>query len=76
MKTERREPRGCVAENRDVLVWRRRQLTRAGFGVRQATALARDDRTDIHALIDLVERGCPPELAARILDPIEEDHTP
>jgi hypothetical protein len=26
---------------------------------------------DVHALIELVERGCRPELAARILAPLE-----
>jgi hypothetical protein len=30
-------------------------------------------RYDLHALIDLVERGCPPELAVRILTPLEEE---
>jgi hypothetical protein len=25
---------------------------------------------DVHALLQLVDRGCPPELAARILSPI------
>jgi hypothetical protein len=25
---------------------------------------------DVHALLQLVDRGCPPELAARILSPV------
>ncbi len=37
-----------------------------------ALRLARDPRYDLHALIELVEHGCPPELALRILAPIEE----
>ena len=36
-----------------------------------ATRVARDERFDLHALIELVERGCPPDLAVRILAPIE-----
>jgi hypothetical protein len=28
---------------------------------------------DLHALIELIERGCPPELAARILAPLETE---
>jgi hypothetical protein len=28
---------------------------------------------DLHALIELVERGCPPVLAARILAPLEHE---
>jgi hypothetical protein len=57
---------GCVA------AWRRAQLVEAGFSVRLAHALAADGRYDLHALIELVERGCPAELAARILAPLEE----
>lgn len=55
----------------DVARWRRRQLTAAGFGLPLATMLSRDPRWDLHALIELVERGCPPELAVRILEPLE-----
>jgi hypothetical protein len=39
-----------------------------GFPPALADALARD-RVDLHALLQLVDRGCPPELAARILSP-------
>jgi hypothetical protein len=56
----------------EVVRWRRRQLTGAGFGDPLASRLAGDPRWDLHALIELVERGCPPELAARILAPLEE----
>jgi hypothetical protein len=44
-----------------------------GFSFRLASRLARDDRYDLHALIELVERGCPPELAVRVLAPLDED---
>jgi hypothetical protein len=52
--------------------WRRDQLTGAGFNLPAAARLACDERWDIHALIELVERGCPPDLAARIAAPLEE----
>ena len=55
----------------DVLSWRREQLAHAGFSLPLSTRLARDSRYDLHALIELVERGCPPELAERILAPLE-----
>jgi hypothetical protein len=42
------------------------------FALPLAAALAADARHDIHALIELVERGCPPDLAVRILAPAEE----
>ena len=58
-------PPGGVAE------WRRRRLLRAGFDAGQATALATDPAYDLHSLIGLVERGCPPPLAIRILAPLE-----
>ena len=57
---------------RAVVSWRRDQLVRAGFTLPVAARLARDPRYDIHALIELVERGCSPELAMRILAPLEE----
>ena len=53
--------------------WRGRRLVSAGFPLRLAQELARTDRIDLHRLLSLVDRGCPPELAARILAPIDED---
>jgi hypothetical protein len=38
---------------------------------RLARTLARERRIDLHALIGLTERGCPPETAARILAPLD-----
>ena len=58
--------------DREVIDWRRRQLVAAGFTAALAAWLARDARLDLHALIELVERGCPPELAARILAPLDD----
>jgi hypothetical protein len=55
-----------------VTSWRRDRLVEAGFPLPLATRLARDPRYDLHALIGLVEQGCPPELALRILAPMEE----
>ena len=54
-----------------VVSWRRRQLVDAGFDPAFADSLARDPQYDLHALIELVEQGCPPELAVRILAPLE-----
>ncbi len=55
----------------EVVAWRRSRLGAAGFPSRLAGRLARDCRYDLHLLIELTERGCPPELAARILGPLE-----
>jgi hypothetical protein len=60
-------------EDARVLAWRRARLADAGFPPPLASQLADDGRLDLHALIELTERGCPPELAARILAPLEAD---
>ena len=54
----------------DVLRWRRGLLLRAGFAERAAAELAAATEVDLHELLSLVDRGCPPELAARILAPL------
>jgi len=54
-----------------LVTWRREQLVDAGFALALAHTLAHDPRYDLHALIELVEVGCPPELAVRILAPLE-----
>ena len=53
----------------EVVDWRREQLLRSGFSPSAASRLAGDEGFDLHALIELVEHGCPPELAERILAP-------
>jgi hypothetical protein len=54
-----------------VIGWRLRQLRAAGFPEALARSLARDGRYDLHALIELVERGCDPLVAMRIVAPLE-----
>jgi hypothetical protein len=56
----------------DVMRWRREQLVRTGFAPPLAVAIANDSRYDMHALIELVEQGCEPALAARIIAPLDE----
>jgi hypothetical protein len=55
----------------DVVRWRREQLAGSGFPLPLAARLAKDTRYDVHALIELTERGCAPELAVRILAPVD-----
>jgi hypothetical protein len=59
-------------ERASVTSWRRDRLVEAGFTFSSAARAARDRRYDLHALIELVEHGCPPELALRILAPLEQ----
>jgi len=51
----------------EVVRWRLGRLTSAGFEDELALALAAEGDVDLHALLDLVDRGCPPHLAARIM---------
>jgi hypothetical protein len=53
--------------------WRVRRLIGAGFPASLAGELAADPRVDVHALLDLVDRGCAPRLAARILAPLDDE---
>jgi hypothetical protein len=55
--------------------WRRRQLVQAGFSPPLAARVAAESDYDLHALIELVERGCAPELAVRILAPLDDRRT-
>ena len=58
-------PRASVTQ------WRERTLMAAGFDDALAAQLAREGDVDLHALLQLVDHGCPPYLAARILAPLE-----
>jgi hypothetical protein len=60
-----------VEKSRSITAWRREQLASSGFPLPLAAAIAADAAYDIHALIELAERGCPPDLAARILAPLD-----
>jgi hypothetical protein len=62
-------------DERNMVGWRRSQLADAGFSLPLAARIAGDARYDLHALIELTERGCAPELAVRILAPLEVEGT-
>ena len=47
--------------------WRTAELLRVGFPGDDAVTLAARTDVDLHEAIELVRRGCPPELAVRIL---------
>lgn len=56
-----------------MVAWRTERLVAAGFERELARSLAADGAVDLHALLELVDRGCPPELAARILAPLDDE---
>ena len=56
-----------VDDAADVLAWRFDTLCRSGYDLDAAAVVAANVEVDLHAAVDLIERGCPPELATRIL---------
>ena len=64
------------AASDSVVAWRTTRLRHAGLSAPQAARIAANCAYDLHALLDLVDRGCPAELAARILAPLDEPEVP
>jgi hypothetical protein len=60
----------------DLTAWRRELLLRAGVDADLAGGIASDCAMDLHAMIELLERGCPPGFAARILAPFDHERNP
>jgi hypothetical protein len=50
-----------------IVRWRSGELERAGYSPDGAAALAARLEVDLHEAIDLVKRGCPPDIAVKIL---------
>jgi hypothetical protein len=59
-----------------VVAWLEARLHLAGFDHDAASRLAREEALDLHALLDLIDHGCPPHLAARILAPLDSKEEP
>ena len=62
-----------AADPAHVVAWRAERLRNAGCPAGLAGSMARDTRYDLHALLELTDRGCPAELAARIVAPLEDE---
>jgi len=60
----------------DLVAWRRQRLRAAGFAADLADEVSRECGMDLHALLGLVDRGCPPDLAVRILAPLDAERRP
>lgn len=69
-------PRCSAGPPADVQDWRRCRLLEAGFPAAVAEAVAADPRYDLHTLLQLVDRGCPPALAVRIVAPLPLEVAP
>ena len=62
--------------DQDLVAWRRQRLCAAGFAAGLADEVSRECAMDLHALLGLVDRGCPPDLAVRILAPLDAERRP
>jgi hypothetical protein len=51
----------------EVVAWRVEQLLRAGADRFCAVILAKRSHVDLHDAVDLLERGCPSQMALEIL---------
>jgi hypothetical protein len=67
---------GTPGSSTALVEWRRERLLEAGVAPEVAANLAWDCGVDLHALLDLIDRGCPPHLAVRILAPLEDRPRP
>lgn len=56
----------------EVQAWRQSRLLEVGFDRVLAESIAAEPCIDLHALMQLLDRGCPPDLAARILAPLPD----
>jgi hypothetical protein len=55
------------SEQERVERWRAEELMRAGYEPEAAVEIAICHDVDLHAAVELLERGCPADLAVRIL---------
>jgi hypothetical protein len=76
MSTRTHAAGGVATADDEVVSWRLEQLRGCGFDEQLADSIARDCRYDLHGLLGLVEAGCRPELAARILAPLFDEARP
>ena len=54
-------------EQQLIELWRAEELERAGYSHRAAGRLATSHDVDLHQAVRLLQRGCSPELALKIL---------
>jgi hypothetical protein len=73
VRTGSTQSHDCAGDRTRWVRWRARRLLSAGFPPDLAERLARQRGVDLHELLELVDRGCPPHLAGRILAPMDSE---
>jgi hypothetical protein len=58
-------------QTQEVVAWRRLELLRCGFPLGLAARVAQDQRYDLREVIELVARGCAPDVAVQIVSPLD-----
>ena len=71
MRIGNQRPQDPAGDHVRWAAWRAQRLRSAGFPAEVAQRLAGEREVDLHELLELVDRGCPPHLAVRILAPLE-----
>jgi hypothetical protein len=54
-------------ERERVIRWRVEQLAKVGYSWPAAMVIAANTQVDLHTAVDMVRRGCNPDVAMRIL---------
>lgn len=72
----RREPHPEPELHSAAFSWRLGMLRQAGLAPEIARAVANDDRYDLHEILGLLDRRCPPSLALDIAAPLEDRRVP
>jgi hypothetical protein len=67
------QPPNRTPGRQGVAAWRIARLRAGGFSSQLAEQITRDGRYDLHALLELADRGCPAELSVRILAPLDDE---
>ncbi|MDN5746812.1 MAG: hypothetical protein L0H31_17100 [Nocardioidaceae bacterium] len=57
----------------EAFAWRCQSLLNAGFPAELVPDVAADPRLDLHAVFQLLDQGCPPELAIKIVEPLSNE---
>jgi hypothetical protein len=65
-----------ILDRDSTVAWRAERLGRTGLTAEVALRVAADPGYDLHELFELVDQGCPPALAVRIVAPLDEEQGP
>jgi hypothetical protein len=72
MRDRASQPKRGDRSAEGLVLWPRRLLQSAELDAPLAERLASDRRFDLRAVLELIDGGCPPQVAARILAPLDD----